>query len=1002
MSLSQQRPIQPLPPQALNRIPEQHVETANGQELAFTANDRSHPRKRHKGLHAIKPLHNASYTHGVVPSVHPTHLATFHTPTMPGNSLPSPAVSDEGTRERRDEQDGDTAAELRALQQSFAIGSRTTAPAKNAQQRTRPAEHRIQNAESRSTLPEPAFGSEQALQLLREKKMGLNEDGTFNVQDCTALIERYRSKAAQASSLGHFAYVRIDMISSAYQQQPQDLFYLMLHQFVCVYYINPHLLPQEVYASYNLSAGIETVERILGRTSELGPASIKFFGVFPMAFNSLLASRQTWNEPLRLVLRFLNALPSTFAGLSRLCSNRGFPPVAEELVSLVYLTSPVLQQALFRSIMRQIWDKADQAQLQNAEAVFTQNQQEMRSNPHDMNVHNSRMFYGSLYRHCYNHPANRTPYDVPRSNGPGMWRVIGSTGPSVAPSPVQFGQAGVQQPRRYASQPSASVPRDRMRNDGQVQGAQHSQAELRSISGQSSQQVASSPRLRMHPPLAPVVPPPHTYQSQHIIFPNDTGQGEQLVPPDRSQRPLGYLSGHRYPLNNGSNRPASVPSQAPATTSLPPPTSVHVQRHTPFFPRPGVAGNQVVPPDPGRQAVHLHHLRSPNLKYFQHDQQHPLERMYQYVADFALLPRRLPGIEHLLQHAFNFTISSADFQSIAPRVSSKDSDANDRHLSRQSLSYRLRCVKDLPPASQMSGWMAQDTDWPSDIYFRCNDLRLQARQRLHFGKDLPTDISEYLKEGPNTIRIISNRPKDAPQLTHHIACEQVRLISHSQIKANLLAIPADETEAAIAKSLRAPSAVDEDADLQVLSTHLTIILTDPSLAKIWDIPVRSTACLHREAFDLETFLVTRPGSNEPGEPCSVDVWKCPICGTDARPTSLVRDLWLEGVRDRLKVLERLDAKAIEVDEHASWEIKEAQSGMQMKREQWRGKSKTIAQPDWAAPVATQAPTPLGSQAGGQPVELGADASRFASSTAPFRPPSQATRRESEIIVLDDD
>jgi hypothetical protein len=53
----------------------------------------------------------------------------------------------------------------------------------------------------------------------------------------------------------------------------------------------------------------------------------------------------------------------------------------------------------------------------------------------------------------------------------------------------------------------------------------------------------------------------------------------------------------------------------------------------------------------------------------------------------------------------------------------------------------------------------------------------------------------------------------------------------------------------------------------------------------------------------------------------VDVWKCPLCGADARPYSLRLDEFLVTVRAELEKQNNLDVKAILVAADGTWRPK---------------------------------------------------------------------------------
>jgi hypothetical protein len=53
----------------------------------------------------------------------------------------------------------------------------------------------------------------------------------------------------------------------------------------------------------------------------------------------------------------------------------------------------------------------------------------------------------------------------------------------------------------------------------------------------------------------------------------------------------------------------------------------------------------------------------------------------------------------------------------------------------------------------------------------------------------------------------------------------------------------------------------------------------------------------------------------------VDVWKCPLCGKDARPYSLQIDDFLASVRTKLVEDDNLDVKAILISADGTWRPK---------------------------------------------------------------------------------
>lgn len=112
-----------------------------------------------------------------------------------------------------------------------------------------------------------------------------------------------------------------------------------------------------------------------------------------------------------------------------------------------------------------------------------------------------------------------------------------------------------------------------------------------------------------------------------------------------------------------------------------------------------------------------------------------------------------------------------------------------------------------------------------------------------------------------------------------------------------------------------------DPEIQIVNSAVVLDLTDPFTSRIYETPARGKTCRHHQCFDLDVFLQTR-GNKSASQPATPEQFKCPICGADARPKSLVIDLFFAKVRRELEEMNRLDAKAIILGELGKWTIKE--------------------------------------------------------------------------------
>lgn len=339
----------------------------------------------------------------------------------------------------------------------------------------------------------------------------------------------------------------------------------------------------------------------------------------------------------------------------------------------------------------------------------------------------------------------------------------------------------------------------------------------------------------------------------------------------------------------------------------------HTLKPNSFFPWPDIYAPCITPPEPSRFALHQARLLTPQLVL-----RDGVRRAYRYVSGFVLNPQTFNGTS-ATKWTFDVPFNLA---TLIPAQTSDEAWS----IQQDSSLYRIRCVKrDVNTPEDAQKWHTSDTYWPPHVYYECNGHRLEERRKPAYGKDLPIGITSYIKVGSNSVEITCNIDKTAKLEEYYLAVERVNVAMHDLIKQNCAqrVVPRDTTIAAIAGQLNS-------GDEEVQMTSMTIGLCDPMLAsKIWEIPTRGPTCRHREAFDLETFLQSRP--SRPGDDVTTaDAWKCPICGGNARPNVLLVDEWLADVRRDLDAQGRLDARAINVAANGTWTIVEESGGHKAK------------------------------------------------------------------------
>ena len=328
--------------------------------------------------------------------------------------------------------------------------------------------------------------------------------------------------------------------------------------------------------------------------------------------------------------------------------------------------------------------------------------------------------------------------------------------------------------------------------------------------------------------------------------------------------------------------------------------------------------DQPAHPNTMRSALHQAHLRSPTL--LPTDLTCP--RLYRYVAGFALPPRKIN--KALPVEIIDFDVSQELYDTL-PSITPSDLPGapGSRSHSEKTSTIRLRCVSGTDKALACeSSWIEAENHWPDNLYLQCNSHMLEPRRRLHHNRDVPIDITAVVNPGRNRLTVVVNRVStDDRPYEYALAVEIVGLVSHDAITKNLKQISATESLEAIKTALTASDSNDDE--IVIITSNTIIKLFDPhTLTKIFDIPVRGAACRHRDCFDLETFLSLRDPKNKPGAPSIIDCWRCPICRGDVRPQTLIRDGFMDHVRDELTRKKILDIGHIVVDCDGSWRPRE--------------------------------------------------------------------------------
>ncbi|KAJ5384858.1 Zinc finger MIZ-type [Penicillium concentricum] len=371
--------------------------------------------------------------------------------------------------------------------------------------------------------------------------------------------------------------------------------------------------------------------------------------------------------------------------------------------------------------------------------------------------------------------------------------------------------------------------------------------------------------------------------------------------------------------NNHLNRQHSMNSQPSASPITRAPRRQRFQHspNTAFLPVPGYRAPMVVNPNPMRLGLHLVDLRDPMKKLVKHGSHgNDIETdLFTYPETFVVYPTVINVDQPTYTWNFSFTNDERHrFPHITPGQEGQYSVWTFRPGCRN---IRLRCIRlpGNPDAVTEQTWSTSGTFWPSVFYITVNGTELYVRRKVHHGKDLPLDITEYLQTGENSIRLDMILGQDECKTSKYVfGVEAMEIAEFDQILSLVQSVSAADSRAAIQKRL---SPITNDDDLAVVTENLTIDLVDPFMARIFDVPVRSRHCNHHECFDRDTFIITRKSVSGPAP--MVDNWRCPICKADARPQFLVVDQFLAEIHAQLTCTNRLyGVRAIQIKVDGTW------------------------------------------------------------------------------------
>jgi len=844
---------------------------------------------------------------------------------------------------------------LKKRTQGSAIESRKKSRGQNAN----PAEH---NAPASATTDTEA------------EQMGAPDFHTFDLW-----IKGRKRIAAQHPGRSEIELSRLTLLEDACKRS--DSQYILLHQIFCSRHLYKDTGAVRDLDEMH-EKGLTILGFLLASNDKLTLDALQWFAHFPNLLITTIRNHGTYTTAYLKILRCLAQIANSWDHVLNMCRSRHLPPLIDEIVGIMELESPTLQPVVFRAILRDIWSRLPDTCFARCEEILRSNQAMVMTRsargdgPSEILASNSRFAFEYRqiwlqHQHHGQQPSNTPTHSrrnqegaplhidiraaqrpIASNNGTsprvrtsihephvhGLSRVLG---PSHGPSRVSYPASGQRTPQTASfaqfptpvqspntpttisnlnrQQQPASQPMPGDHRSSQICPTTTAPRICPSNSSDASGRVLlvsnELPRNQFSH-VGRYLPGPLQAFTSGSVASSSTYQAQPNPP---SQPPLprvGNVTIPNLPMAHPNTQathpqwamqlPQQMPQQMPASD-----TFLHI-------PARNSANSLPAQPNPAVTAIHLCQAVSPRMNTIDLNKPGVFNKCFSYVSSAyrpsSALSRYAP---HLTWEA---VFSEDELGNIAQDRPGPFHSVV-RHTPHDSTMFRIRCVKtkigtNVASNSDLWGWIAADTIWPDNMVILINDVALDVRRKSHFGKDLPTDITSCVKQRSNIFTAAIIGVPDDCNDQYTVGCEVIKVIEMQQLKNLIKTVPFEEARKRILDRI-----TNEDPDIQVVRSEITLDLTDPFTSNIFETPVRGKDCRHSQCFDLDVFLETRT-RKAPDEPSHPDEMRCPICKGDARPQSLTIDGFFASVRELLKRRGRLDAKAIVLDGSGQWEVKE--------------------------------------------------------------------------------
>ena len=745
----------------------------------------------------------------------------------------------------------------------------------------------------------------------------------------------------------------------------KDWFYLVLHQLFCLFQL-PGMSDFWCFQAEE-KGGLESLNALLVANACLNQSSVEWFAQFPRI---IARSQQAISSAFGCTRNCLKGLAMQWEAFSRQHKANMVPPHVDDILRYLMVDSTVLQRVIFKSIYRSVWTGPEDKCFDESVRIFESTQEDFSLWRRQYNSttlsdsfrawHQTLLLrYRSLQRVHYRH-TNTMP-NPSDANARGSFTVVQHP-PRLPNTPPAFDSqvatvnhpTRTQSPRTLESHPRRTVT---------IVPTSNMNAQNPTIAFHQNQGLGLSMPQRQNSSPA-VFPPNNPAQLPSTMNGQGRGQWMPTFPPQQATN-MRHLPQYANNVANANQRGSSStmpggvvrplpnqqqPIQQPvrsqnAAGSVQRATTQHFENENFFWTQQimqNLAAQQSLP------------LMAPNGSYNfnpplfppvlagtpQPSQQNfplgmPLHQAY--WRDALSLPSMTsqPGggmnylgyFKSFLQHPHTirpttqnarvrFEVNEELFSTLPNSKYDVFGGPPVRELKSTSQLLRVRTIRKHGVAATEASWAVTETEWPNSMVILLNDREMPIRRKAEWGKDMAVDITSHVKQGENYMRASFLRtPRNAartPQYEYELAVEILSIVDQDSISESVQTLPSSETHERILRQLNST-----DDEIEIVSSDLVVRVADPFSAQLLTKPVRGKGCLHYECFDQDIFVSTRKKMV-----LLPEQFRCPICGGDARPTSLRLDGWFVEVLKKIREGGREDAKAIVVDKSGGWKVKE--------------------------------------------------------------------------------